>query len=98
MLHYDRHTQVMRISREGMKLGARGVRQFHLYVDEVLSLQLFIDRTAVEAFFQHGEEVASFFIFPEKDIVPGLELTADQPMEEVSGQVWQLDVFRYGMH
>ena len=98
VLHYDRHTQVMRISREGMKLGARGVRQFHLYVDEVLSLQLFIDRTAIEAFFQHGEEVASFFVFPEKDIVPGLELTADQPMEEVSGQVWQLDAFRYGVY
>ncbi len=96
VLHYDRHTQVMRISREDMHAGARGLRQFQLYADEMLTLQLFIDRTAVEAFFQHGEEVASFFVFPDKDIVPGLELTADAPLAEVSGQLWALDAFHYG--
>ncbi len=93
--HYDRHAQTMTISREGMKNGARGVRRFRLYVDEMLSMHLFVDKTAVEAFFQHGEEAASLFVFPEKDIVPSLEVEADAPMETVTGTIWQLDAFRY---
>ena len=92
---YDRMTQVMTIDRTGMELGGKGVRKFKLYVDQVLSLQLFVDRTAVEAFFQHGEEAASFFVFPKKNILPELTVSADAPMEEVSGRVWELDSFRF---
>ncbi len=92
---YDHTTQVMTIDRTGMKNGGRGVRRFKMFVDCVLSLQLFADRTAVEAFFQHGEEVASFLVFPEKNIRPELRVTADAPLETVTGRVWELDSFRF---
>ena len=95
VLSYDRATQVMTIDRSGMELGGKGVRKFKLFVDRVLSIRLFVDRTAIEAFFQHGEEVASFFVFPKKHILPELTITSEEPMEEVSGRVWELDAFRY---
>lgn len=90
VLHYDRATQVMTIDRDGMKLGGRGMRKFKLYADDILSLNIFVDRTAIEIFFQHGEEVASFFVFPEKNILPEIGVVADRPLESVSGRVWEL--------
>ena len=95
VFHYDRHTQVMVIDRDGMKLGGRGQRRFKLYADDNFSLQLFVDHTAVEAFFQHGDETATFFVFPEKNILPEFRLVSDEPMESVSGRVWELDSFRF---
>ena len=85
----------MVIDRDGMKLGGRGQRRFKLYADDNFSLQLFVDHTAVEAFFQHGDETATFFVFPEKNILPEFRLVSDEPMESVSGRVWELDSFRF---
>ena len=95
---YDREQQVMTIDREGMKLGGRGQRQFKLFVDQSLSLQLFTDKTAVEAFFQHGEEVASLLVFPEKNIQPELEITADAPLKAITGKIWELDSFKFQLN
>ena len=92
---YDRSTQTMTLDRDGMKLGGRGKRQFRMFVDTVLSLQLFVDKTAIEVFFQHGEEAASLFVFPEKNIQPELKLFSDVEMESVSGRVWELDAFKF---
>lgn len=95
---YDREQQVMTIDREGMKRGGRGQRQFKLFVDQSLSLQLFVDKTAVEAFFQHGEEVASLLVFPEKNIQPELEITADAPLAAITGKIWELDSFKFQLN
>ncbi len=92
---YDRTAQTMTIDRTDLQLGGKGVRKFRLYADEHLSLQLFVDRTAVEAFFQHGDEVASLYVFPQKNIVPELRLYSDAPMENVTGEAWELADFRY---
>ena len=53
------------------------------------------DRAAVEAFFQHGEDVASMLVFPEKNIRPELRIEADAALETVTGRVWELDAFRF---
>ena len=95
---YDREQQVMTIDRKGMKRGGRGQRQFKLFVDQSLSLQLFVDKTAVEAFFQHGEEVASLLVFPEKNIQPELEITADAPLAAITGKIWELDSFKFQLN
>ena len=94
---YDRKEQVMSIDRNEMKKGGRGVRRFKLFSDENLSLQLFIDKTAVEAFFQHGEEAASILVFPEKNIQPELTVAADGEIKSLSGKIWQLDSFKFNM-
>ncbi len=93
--HYDRRSQLMTIDRTGLKNGGKGRRTFPLYAEKHLAFQLFIDRTAVEAFLQHGEEVASLLVFPEKNIRPSLAITSDAPMESISGRIWELDAFRF---
>ena len=92
---YDRHAQTMAIDRNGMRKGGRGIRRFKLFADTNLSLQLFVDRTAVEAFFQHGEEAASILVFPEKNIQPEVRVTADGEMVSLNGKIWELDGFWY---
>ena len=95
VIAYDTQEQACTIDRSGMKLGGKGKRKFRLYADGVLSLHLFVDRTAVEAFFQHGEEAASFFLFPEKNIQPELRIYSDADMESVSGRIWELDSYKF---
>jgi beta-fructofuranosidase len=95
VLTYDRASQVMTLDRTGMKKGARGVRRFKLFTDGHLSLQLFVDKTIVEAFFEHGEEAATWNVFPEKNIAPELILSADAPLESVTGRVWELDAIQF---
>ena len=92
---YDRQRQVMTIDRDGMHRGGRGIRRFKLFADQTLSLQLFVDRSAVEAFFQHGEEATSLLVFPDKHILPELQISADAPLASLSGNIWELDAFRY---
>lgn len=92
---YDRNEQAVTIDRTGMKKGGRGIRRFRLFADRTLHLHLFVDKTAVEAFFQHGEEAASLFVFPEKEVCPELILESDAPMESVTGCVWELDAIRF---
>lgn len=93
--HYDRRTQLMTIDRTELINGGKGKRTFPLYATDHLAFQLFIDKTAVEAFLQHGEEVASLFVFPDKNIRPSLSITSDAPMESISGRIWELDAFRF---
>ncbi len=92
---YDRDDQVMTIDRNGMHKGGRGIRRFKLFADTQLSLELFVDRSAIEVFFQHGEEAASLLVFPEKNILPELRLTAAEPLDGVNGTIWSLDSFKY---
>ena len=92
---YDRRAQTMSIDRNGMRNGGRGIRRFKLFADTKLSLQIFVDKTAVEAFFQHGEEAASILVFPEKNIKPELQVTADGEMMSLSGKIWELDGYWY---
>ena len=94
-LTYDRKTQVMTIDRRGMKYGGHGQRSFRLFAEDHLALHLFVDKTAIEAFFQHGEKTASFLVFPEKNILPELFIEADSPMENLTGQIWQLDNIKF---
>ena len=91
---YDKATQAVTIDRSGMKLGGRGNRKFKVYADKTFDVQLFVDRTAIEVFFQNGEEVASFFVFPKNDVKPELIVASDSPVE-VSGKVYELGQFTF---
>ena len=95
ILHYDKKAQVMSIDRSNMKLGGRGKRRFKLFADETLEVKLFVDRTAIEAFFEHGEEVASFFVFPEKNILPEFVIKSDEPLQSVTGRVWDMATIKF---
>ena len=93
-MHYDREEQLMWIDRSGMKLGAGGTRTFRLPAGDAFSVHLFVDKSIVEVFLQHGEEAATFFVFPEKHILPELVIDADGEMERVAGQIWSLEAIK----
>ncbi len=95
-ISYNRESDLVEISRKGMKLGAGGVRTFKVYTYHSFTVNIFIDRSAIEVFFQNGEEVASFLVFPEEEVEPVFFLEADAPMEKVMGTIWDLGRIRYG--
>ena len=92
---YARRTAVMTLDRTGMRLGGRGVRRFRLAVRDSLRLHIYQDKTAVEVFFQDGEEAASFFVFPMKKEKPKLVISADRKLERIEGSLWELEGFTW---
>ena len=91
---FNKPSQSVTIDRSGMKLGGRGKRKFKVYADSKLKVQLFVDRTAIEVFFQDGEQVASFFVFPKEDIKPELIISSDSAVE-VEGKIYELGAFNF---
>ena len=85
----------MTLDRTGMRLGGRGVRRFRLAVRDSLRLHIYQDKTAVEVFFQDGEEAASFFVFPTKEEKPKLVISADRKLERIEGSLWELGGFTW---
>ena len=77
-----------------MKNGGRGVRKFKLPAANNLNIRLFIDRSAIEVFFQQGLEAASLLVYPMTDIIPQLELKTDRPVA-ITGAIWQLKTYNY---
>lgn len=94
-LEYNRKTQTMLIDRNGMKLGGKGQRKFKLFANRELAFDMYIDRTAIEIFLQYGEEVATFFVYPEKDVSPVLTIQADGEIEELHGHIWEMDSIKF---
>lgn len=95
---YDKGSQVMIIDRRRFRHGERGVRRFRLYGKEKLQMRIFVDKTAVEFFFQHGEKTASMLVFPAKNILPELDLAADGPIDSLVGHIWALDTLQFNYH
>ncbi|MBQ7985344.1 MAG: 2,3-bisphosphoglycerate-dependent phosphoglycerate mutase [Bacteroidales bacterium] len=91
---FDKATQAVTIDRSNMKLGGKGKRKFKVYADATFKVQMFVDRTAIEVFFQSGEQVASFFVFPKDDVAPELIISSDSPVE-VNGKIHELGAFNF---
>ena len=92
---YDRANQVMTIDRNGMKLGGRGKRQFILPAEDKLQVQLLVDKSAVEVFFQQGLETAATLIFPKEEINPVFAMKSAGKIKSLQGKSWTLDSFTF---
>lgn len=97
VVKYDCDASVLEIDRNGMALGGRGGRRFRLPIGDSLHMRFFQDKTALEFFFQHGEEVASLMVFPKENVRPVLEVKGSTRLEKVVGTIWELLPIRYGM-
>ena len=110
VIKYDRNTQLLTLDRNHMKLGGKGIRPFNdgkntdvdlgirkfkLFTNLDLQFRLFVDKSVIELFLQDGEEACSLLVYPEEDIAPVLEFSADKPLQRVSGRVWALGQFTY---
>ena len=100
----------MTLDRNGMKLGGKGIRPFNdgkntdvdlgirkfkLFASQELSLDMFIDKTAIEIFFQNGEEVATFLVYPEKDVAPKISVEADENLAKINGTIWEMNSIQF---
>lgn len=94
-LRYSRDSHVMTIDRTGMKLGGGGVRRLVLRAEKLLTLRLYVDKSAIETFFQHGEKAASLCVFPEQDVAPVMRITGDAPLKSVNGRVWEMGAYSF---
>lgn len=97
VLKYDCGSSVLEIDRNGMELGGRGGRRFRLLIGDSLHVRFFQDKTALEFFFQHGEETASLMVFPKEDVRPVLEVKGSTRLEKVVGTIWELSPIQYGL-
>ena len=110
VIKYDRDTQIITLDRNGMKLGGKGIRPFNdgkntdvnigirkfkLFTNLELNFRLFVDKSVIELFLQNGEEACSLLVYPEEDVAPVLEFSADKPIQRISGKVWALGQFNY---
>ncbi|MBE8954624.1 MAG: glycoside hydrolase family 32 protein [Quinella sp. 2Q5] len=110
VISYDRDTQIVTLDRNGMNLGGKGIRPFNdgkntdvdlgirkfkLFTNQDLQFRMFVDNSVIELFLQHGEEACSILVYPEDESAPVLKISADKPIQRISGKVWQLGHFNY---
>ena len=83
------------MDRNGMELGGKGIRTFKLPAQDKLNLHLFIDKGAVEAFFQDGYTVASTLIYKKEDVAASLKINADKSLVSALANVYELGAYSY---
>lgn len=66
-LIYDFNKKICTIDRNHMINGEKGTRRFKLDCDDILKVNMFVDKSSVEIYFQEGIEVASLKLYPKKE-------------------------------
>lgn len=94
-MRYDAAASVMEIDRNAMALGGRGIRRFSLPVKEQFSIDAYMDRAAVEVFFQDGYRAASFNVFPKETGTPSLTVRGGGT--EGAATVYELGGFQWNV-
>lgn len=91
-IRYDKYNAVCVLDRSNMRLGGKGVRRFRLKTGECLKLQIFIDRSLMEIFYQDGQETTTCAYFPQE---AGMELVVRGTSAIKKVQVWDLKRIQY---
>ena len=58
-LSFDKNTQEFCVNRDDLSLGGKGKRYFTVSVKEKLHLDIYIDTSVMEIYYQDGEAVAT---------------------------------------
>lgn len=70
ILSYNRDNKVFRFNRDKSGVGPKGERRTKVdLVDNILKLQIFVDKCSVEVFINEGQKVMTGRIYPSKDAV-----------------------------
>ncbi|EKQ57819.1 MULTISPECIES: sucrose-6-phosphate hydrolase [unclassified Clostridium] len=94
LLTYDKINQVCTIDRSNMNLGGRGVRRFKLKVLEELKLNMFIDNSIMEIYYQDGLEVTTLMYFPNEEQLQ-IQIRSDDKIKVNELSMWNLRSVRY---
>ena len=93
-LHYDKVQQIVTIDRNHMELGGKGVRKFTLAAQNELKLQLFIDRSVIEIYYQDGLEVTTLMYFPKTEVM-NFAIGSASAVRINELKLWQLNAIQY---
>lgn len=67
LLTYDKENELCTIDRNNMYIGGKGVRKFKLKALNELKLNIFIDNSIMEIYYQEGLEVTTLVYFPKEE-------------------------------
>lgn len=94
VLSYDKKAEVCVIDRNNMHLGGKGIRKFKLKAHNELKLNMFIDSSIMEIYFQDGLEVATLMYFPKEEQLE-IQIENDDKVNLKELCVWKLRSVRY---
>lgn len=94
-LEYDFENQVCIIDRSNMNNGCNDKRKFILNNHNGnLKINMFVDKSSVEIYFQEGEKVASIRAYPEENSF-NVRLLSKESVKINSLEVWEMDEVKY---
>jgi beta-fructofuranosidase len=94
LLSYDKKTKECTIDRNNMCLGGKGIRKFKLEAEKELNLNIFIDNSVIEIYYQDGLEVSTLMYFPKNDELE-IEIKSDDKTQINELYVWELRSVKY---
>lgn len=71
LITYDNKRQLCTVDRSNMNIGGKGIRKFKLNSSKELKMNVFIDNSVMEIYYQDGLEVTTLTYYPKSE---GLEL------------------------
>lgn len=71
LITYDNKRQLCTVDRSNMNIGGKGIRKFNLNSSKELKMNVFIDNSVMEIYYQDGLEVTTLTYYPKSE---GLEL------------------------
>lgn len=87
---YDFQSQIAILDRNNMLNGSKGLRKFKLLSKDNLKIQMFMDVSACEIYFQDGLEVVSSRIYPNEDSF-GVDILSNSGKFKINtAKVWSL--------
>jgi len=94
LLTYYKETQICTIDRTNMYLGGKGIRKFKLEVKDELKLNMCIDNSIMEIYYQEGLEVTTLMYFPKEEQLE-VQIKNDNRVKINQLYVWNLRSVKY---
>ena len=94
LLTYYKDTQICTIDRTNMCLGGKGIRKFKLEVNDELKLNMCIDNSIMEIYYQDGIEVTTLMYFPKEEQLE-VQIKNDNRVKINQLYVWNLRSVKY---
>lgn len=94
ILSYDKAKHIVTLDRNQMNLGGRGIRKFELAAQNHLKLQIFIDCSVIEVYYQDGREVTTWMYFPKAEEMK-LLIHSESIVRINEFKLWQLKKIQY---
>ncbi|MVX64913.1 sucrose-6-phosphate hydrolase [Clostridium chromiireducens] len=94
LLAYNKDTEACTIDRSNMHLGGKGVRKFKLKASKELRLNIFIDNSIMEIYYQDGLEVTTLMYFPKEEQLE-INIKNDNKVKINELSLWYLRSVKY---